>query len=98
MFVAGLRALLETDPDVHLVAFARTGEEAVELARRERPNIVLMDLQMPQLSAVEATRRIVTEQPEAGVLVLTMFDDDQSVFAAMRAGARGYLLKRRRRG
>lgn len=93
MFVGGLRALLETEPELHLTGVARTGTEAVELVRRERPDVVLMDLQMPELSGVEATRRIVAEQPATGVLVLTMFDDDQSVFAAMRAGARGYLLK-----
>jgi DNA-binding NarL/FixJ family response regulator len=93
MYVGGLRALLETEPGLRLVAVARDGDEAVEVVARERPDVVLMDLQMPGLSGIEATRRVVAAQPETAVLVLTMFDDDQSVLAAMRAGARGYLLK-----
>src|SRR6185295_6173112 len=66
---------------------------AVELARELQPDVVVMDLQMPELNGIEATQRIVEESPHIGVLVLTMFEDDDSVFAAMRAGARGYLLK-----
>jgi DNA-binding NarL/FixJ family response regulator len=93
MFVGGLRALLETEPELRLAGVARNGEEALEVVAREQPDVVLMDLQMPGMSGVEATRRILREQPDVAVLVLTMFDDDHSVFAALRAGARGYLLK-----
>lgn len=90
---AGIRALFETDPRVRVAGEAATGEEAVAAARALRPDIVLMDLRMPLINGVEATRRIVHERPATAVLVLTMLDDDDSVFAAMRAGARGYLLK-----
>ena len=72
---------------------ATSGTEAVEMARDTQPDVVLMDLHMPGLNGIEATRRIVADSPHIAVLVLTMFDDDDSVFAALRAGARGYLLK-----
>lgn len=90
---AGIRALFETDDQVHVAGEAATGEEAVAAARKLGPDVVLMDLQMPVINGVEATRRIVQERPRTAVLVLTMLEDDDSVFAAMRAGARGYLLK-----
>jgi DNA-binding NarL/FixJ family response regulator len=93
VFRGGLRALLETDPAITVVGEAATGVEAVAAAARELPDVVLMDLHMPELDGVVATAQIVAAHPEAAVLVLTMFDDDDSVFAAMRAGARGYLLK-----
>jgi DNA-binding NarL/FixJ family response regulator len=93
VFLGGLRALLATDPDLEVVAEASDGAEAVALAARDLPDVVLMDLQMPVRDGVEATREIVRSSPHVAVLVLTMFDDDDSVFAAMRAGARGYLLK-----
>jgi DNA-binding NarL/FixJ family response regulator len=93
VFRSGLRALLETDPALTVVGEAATGVEAVASATRELPDVVLMDLHMPELDGVVATGQIVAARPEAAVLVLTMFDDDDSVFAAMRAGARGYLLK-----
>ena len=93
VFRHGLRALLGALPDVTVVAEGTDGEEAVRLARDEQPDVVVMDLQMPGLDGVSATRQIVAEVPTAGVLVLTMFEDDESVFAAMRAGARGYLVK-----
>lgn len=93
VFRHGLRALLGALPEVTVVAEGTDGEEAVRLARDERPDVVVMDLQMPGLDGVSATRQIVAEVPTAGVLVLTMFEDDESVFAAMRAGARGYLVK-----
>src|SRR5207247_1583067 len=72
---------------------ARTGDEAVALAATVQPDVILMDLKMPGLNGIEATRQIVGASPHIGVLVVTMFEDDDSVFAAMRAGARGYLLK-----
>jgi DNA-binding NarL/FixJ family response regulator len=92
VFRFGLRALLETEPGYLVVGEARTGEEAVELATSLRPDVVLMDINMPGLNGIEATRQIAAERPESAILVITMFDDD-TVFAAMRAGARGYLIK-----
>jgi DNA-binding NarL/FixJ family response regulator len=93
VFRSGLRALLGTDPAIAVVGEATTGAEVVAVAARERPDVVLMDLNMPELDGVVATGTIVQADPDVAVLVLTMFDDDDSVFAAMRAGARGYLLK-----
>lgn len=92
VFRFGLRALLQAEAGLTVVGEAITGTEAVELASALQPDIVLMDLNLPDLNGIEATRRIVSTQPQIGILVITMFDDD-SVFAAMRAGARGYLLK-----
>jgi DNA-binding NarL/FixJ family response regulator len=89
----GLRGLVDRAPDLQLVGEAETGVEAVELAAERRPAIVLMDLRMPKMSGIEATRRIVAADPTIGVLVLTMSEDDDSLFAAMRAGARGYIPK-----
>jgi len=89
----GLRSLLASLPGVELVAEAATGREAVREAVLHRPDVVVMDLHMPELDGIAATHEIVRAVPGAAVLVLTMFDDDDSVFAAMRAGARGYLLK-----
>jgi DNA-binding NarL/FixJ family response regulator len=90
---SGLRALLETLPDVHVVDEAADGRAAIEQAVRHRPDVVIMDIQMPGLDGIEAVRQIVTANPRIGVLMLTMFDDDANVFAAVQAGARGYLLK-----
>jgi DNA-binding NarL/FixJ family response regulator len=92
LFRFGLRTMLSAEPDLELVGEATTGEEVVTLAGALRPDIILMDLNMPGMSGIEATRRLSADYPEVKVLVLTMFDDD-SVFAAMRAGARGYVLK-----
>jgi DNA-binding NarL/FixJ family response regulator len=89
----GLRSLLASLPGVELVAEAATGREAVREAVLHRPDVVVMDLHMPDLDGIAATREVVRAVPSAAVLVLTMYDDDDSVFAAMRAGARGYLLK-----
>ncbi len=89
----GLRALLDSLPSMQLVGEAATGREAVRLAVRERPDVLIMDLHMPELDGVAATTEITRAAPEVAVLVLTMFDNDESVFAAMRAGARGYLVK-----
>ena len=89
----GLRALLASVPDMTVVGEASNGEEAIAQAAELQPDIILMDLHMPGLNGIEATRRIVQVHPHIGILVLTMLEDDASVFAAMRAGARGYLLK-----
>jgi DNA-binding NarL/FixJ family response regulator len=93
VFLGGLRALLESTPGIEVVGQAVTGDQAVTLAAHCLPDVVVMDIQMPGLNGIDATRRIVARSPHIGVLILTMFDDDESVFAAMRAGARGYLLK-----
>ena len=90
---AGLRAVLDLQDDVAVVGEAGTAEEAVALASDLVPDVVVMDLHLPDGSGVEATRRIVAASPGIGVLVVTMVDDDASVVAALRAGARGYLLK-----
>ncbi|MDN3260974.1 response regulator transcription factor [Streptomyces sp. CSDS2] len=89
---AGLALILGSTPDIEVAGEAADGEQAVELARRLRPDVVLMDVQMPVLDGVSATRRIVAEQL-ADVLVLTTFDLDEYVFGALRAGAAGFLLK-----
>lgn len=88
----GLRLML-TELGFEVVAEAATGEEAVELTAALAPTLVMMDLHLPGISGIEATRQITAADPTIGVLVLTMLDDDQAVFAALRAGARGYLLK-----
>jgi DNA-binding NarL/FixJ family response regulator len=93
VFLDGLRALLGSVPETELVGEAAAGDEVVEQAARLQPDVILMDLHMPGINGIEATRRILHTSPHIGVLVLTMFEDDDSVFAAMRAGARGYLLK-----
>lgn len=93
LFRDGVRALLDSVEGVELVGEAATGEEAVVLTAELHPNVVLMDIKMPGMNGIEATRRIAQEAPDARVLMLTMFEDDDSVFAAMRAGAGGYLLK-----
>lgn len=93
VFRAGLRALLDSMEDTEAVGEAARGLDAVDQALALQPDVVVMDLDLPDIDGVEATRRIVATSPHIGVLVLTMFGDDDSVFAAMRAGARGYLLK-----
>ena len=89
----GLAMMLGASEGVEVVGTADTGHEAVEQAARHAPDVVVMDLRMPELDGIEATRRILATSPSTGVVVLTMYEDDESVFAAMRAGARGYLLK-----
>jgi DNA-binding NarL/FixJ family response regulator len=93
IFRYGLRAMLGSTPEFEVVGEAATGEEAVARATELRPDVVFMDIQMPGVNGIEATRRIVESDPSVGVVILTMFDDDDSVFAAMRSGARGYVLK-----
>jgi DNA-binding NarL/FixJ family response regulator len=93
LFTAGVTALLSSVEDTEVVATATDGEAAVREATLCRPDVVLMDLNLPGTSGLEATRRIANASPESVVLVLSMLDDDESVLAAMRAGARGYVLK-----
>jgi DNA-binding NarL/FixJ family response regulator len=93
LFRRGVVALLEATEDLTVAGTASDGEEAVAAAARLRPDVVLMDLQLPGISGIEATRAIVSARPDVRVLVLTLFEDDDSVFLALRAGARGYVLK-----
>ncbi len=89
----GLSALLDSVPSITVAGIAGTGREAVQAAVRLRPQVLILDIQMPELSGIAAAAEIVRVAPDVAVLMLTMFDDDDSVFAAMRAGARGYVLK-----
>jgi DNA-binding NarL/FixJ family response regulator len=93
MFREGLRVLLSLQPDLEVVAEVGDGAAAVEAARTLAPDVVLMDLRMPGVGGVEATRRLKAAQPDVRVIVLTTFEEDEEVFAALRAGAVGYLLK-----
>jgi DNA-binding NarL/FixJ family response regulator len=93
LFRYGLKAMLSSTPEYEVVGEASTGEEVVSLAAELKPDVVLMDIQMPGINGIEATRRILRSDPGVGVVVVTMFEQDDSVFAAMRAGARGYVLK-----
>ena len=93
LFRDGLRALLNSIPETEVVGEAATGDEAIAQAAKLQPDVILMDVQMPGVTGIEATRRILRASPHIGVIVVTMFEDDASVFAAMRAGARGYVLK-----
>jgi DNA-binding NarL/FixJ family response regulator len=93
LFRGGLRALLESVADVQVVGEATTGEEAVELAHSSHPDVVVMDLNMPGLGGIEATRRILATTRDVHVLVMTMHEEDEAVSAARRAGALGYQLK-----
>jgi DNA-binding NarL/FixJ family response regulator len=90
---SGIRALLAAQEDIEIAGEAQNGEEAVELATSLQPDIILMDLRMPGINGIDATRRIHRALPNISILVLTVFEDDTSVFPALRAGARGYLLK-----
>ncbi len=90
---SGLRSLLAAQADIEIVGEAHDGGEAIELAASLQPDVILMDLRMPGVNGIEATRRIHRTSPHIGILVVTVFEDDTSVFPAIRAGARGYLLK-----
>ena len=90
---AGFRVLVDTAPDLRVVGEAGTGEEAVEVARRVRPDVVLMDIRMPKVDGIQATRRILEPGSTTRIMILTTFDLDEYVFAALRAGASGFLLK-----
>jgi DNA-binding NarL/FixJ family response regulator len=92
-FRAGLCALVRAAPELELAGEAATGDEAVRQAERTQPDVILMDIRMPGVHGIEATRQVLQTSPHIAVLVLTMLEDDDSVFEAMRAGARGYLLK-----
>ena len=89
----GLRNLLASVEGIEIVGEARDGAEAIELAAQLQPDVIMMDLRMPGVNGIEATRRIHRASPHIGLLVVTVFEDDTSVFPAIRAGARGYLLK-----
>jgi DNA-binding NarL/FixJ family response regulator len=93
LFRYGLKAMLANAEGFEVVGEAATGEEVVEKVASLQPDIILMDIQMPGINGIEATRRVLERDPSIGVVVVTMFEDDDSVFAAMRAGARGYVLK-----
>jgi len=89
----GLRALFTSVPDIQVVGEAETGAEVIAKAAELQPDVILMDIQMPGINGIQATRQIMNSSPDIGVIVVTMYEDDDSVFAAMRAGARGYILK-----
>jgi DNA-binding NarL/FixJ family response regulator len=93
LFREGVRALLDSLDGIEVIGEAASGSEALALAERSLPDVVLMDVQMPDMTGLEATRRLLAAHPSVGVVIVTMFDDDETVFAAMRAGARGYVLK-----
>jgi DNA-binding NarL/FixJ family response regulator len=93
LFRDGMHGLLDSVEDTEVVGEAATGEEAFGLAADVHPDVILMDIKMPGINGIEATREVLSTNPNIGILVVTMLEDDDSVFAAMRAGARGYLLK-----
>jgi len=93
LFRKGIRALLETMPGVTIVGEAESGQEAIELAQTQQPDIVLMDLQMPGGSGLAATRELNKRSPKIRILVVTLYEDNESIFTALRAGAHGYILK-----
>lgn len=93
LFRDGVRALVNAQPGMKCIGEAANGEDTVRLANELQPDVVLLDIQMPGMSGIEATSRIVAASPQIRILIVTMFEDDHLVFAAMRAGARGYFLK-----
>jgi DNA-binding NarL/FixJ family response regulator len=93
VFRDGLATLLAPHPDIEVVGRAADGAEAVALAGELRPDVIVMDIQMPEVNGIEATRRVLAADPSVGVLVFTMGEDDSTLLSAMRAGARGYLVK-----
>jgi DNA-binding NarL/FixJ family response regulator len=93
LFRDGLVALLNSVSEIEVVGTAQDGEEAIQRTAESQPDVVLMDLLMPKVNGIEATKQIIKTSPHIGVIMLTMFEDDESVFSAMRAGARGYILK-----
>ncbi|MCC7449697.1 MAG: response regulator transcription factor [Anaerolineae bacterium] len=93
LFRDGVRLLLSTAPDMVIIGEATNGDETVQCAIELQPDVILMDIKMPGINGIEATRRILQANPQIRILIVTMFEDDASVFTAMRAGARGYILK-----
>lgn len=93
LFRGGVRAILSAAPDVEVVGEAANGQEALLKAESLLPDVVLMDIQMPDMTGLEATGHILRKSPQTGIIMITMLEDDDSLFAAMRAGARGYVLK-----
>ncbi|MBI4758188.1 MAG: response regulator transcription factor [Chloroflexi bacterium] len=93
LFRKGIRKMLEAEEDVRVVGEAGTGREALEQARALMPDVILMDIKMPGLDGVEATRTLRREMPHVGIIFCTMFEDDEFVFAGLKAGGRGYILK-----
>jgi DNA-binding NarL/FixJ family response regulator len=93
LFRHGIREILNLVPDIQVIGEASTGEESVTQAEALHPDVILMDVNMPGVNGIEATRRILRDSPHIRILMVTMFEDDGTVFAAMRAGARGYILK-----
>jgi DNA-binding NarL/FixJ family response regulator len=93
IFRDGLKLLIEHTPDMHVIAEAQSGAEALEQLSTVQPDLILMDIQLPDKNGIEVTRELKERNPAHKILMLTMFEDDQSVFAAMRAGALGYVLK-----
>jgi len=93
LFREGVHAILKSVPDIKVAGEAGTGQEAITLASDLMPDVILMDIQMPDLNGVEATEQILKNHPNVGVIIVTMLEDDDSLFSAMRAGARGYVLK-----
>ena len=93
LFRKGIRSMLEEMPDVEVVGEAATGREAVDKACALVPDVILMDIKMPEITGIEATRQVLQENPHIGIILVTMYDDPESAFAGMRAGARGYVLK-----
>jgi DNA-binding NarL/FixJ family response regulator len=89
----GMRGLLDSETGTEVVGEASSGEEAIKLAKTLQPDVILMDIKMPGINGIEATREILDTNPQVGILMVTMFEDNDSLFAAMRAGARGYFLK-----
>lgn len=93
LFRVGMRTFLAAFQDIELVGEASTGKETIQIAAELQPDVILMDIQMPDVNGIEATRQILHTSPHIGIIMLTMFKDDESLFMAMRAGARGYVLK-----
>ena len=93
LFREGMATLIESEDDLVVVGEAGNGQEAIDLYAGLRPDVVLMDVQMPEVNGVEATRRICTQDPQGKIIILTTFDNDEYLFEGIRAGARGYLLK-----
>jgi len=93
LFREGVNAILKSVPDIEIIGEAGNGQDALTLASDLNPDVILMDIQMPDINGVEATQRILKIRPDVGIIIVTMLDDDDSLFSAMRAGARGYVLK-----